>query len=565
MQVTDAQSVASSNFDVHFYRCEWQVDPAVRFIKGAVHTYFTITETTRSITFDLARALTVDSVLYHHTKLDFQQLATNALQVAFPVTLEVGQQDSVAIYYKGVPSESGFGSFTQTTHAGTPVLWTLSEPYGAREWWPCKDNLTDKADSIDMALTYPARYTSSANGIIVSEQLTGATKQAFWKHRYPIASYLVAMAITNYTINRDSVELPSGQMPVDLYAYPENAEQFKTATITAKTALQTYSALLGEYPFRNERYAQTQFSWGGGMEHQTNSFITAPDQRLVAHELSHQWFGDKVTTGSWQHLWLNEGFATYMELVFTEAGLHVSGIGLLQKWQNSITAAPGGAVFITDTANVNRLFDARLTYNKGAYVLHMLRWKLGDSVFFRGLRQYLADPAISYKLARTEDLQRNLEAVSGQSLAPFFNEWIYSEGFPTYKAEWNNTTGNSVRMILSQTTSHPSIGFYEMPVPVQFKNATRDTILVLNHMVNNEGFTVDPGFVADTVIIDPELHILSKGNLAVKNSVITAVPGAPEQTEIWVFPNPSHSQVMVQLPTAPAQKSLLQLYTAAGQ
>jgi aminopeptidase N len=298
--------------------------------------------------------------------------------------LPAGQKDSVSIYYRGIPPDSGSGAFTKTTHNNVPVLWTLSQPYGARTWWPCKDALTDKADSIDIVLTYPAAYRSSSNGLPVQELRIGDKKQDYWKHRYPIATYLVAFAITDYELDYDEVQLPSRKMPVLMYAYPEDAVAFQQATNAAKAGLIKFSELLGEYPFSRERYAQTQFGRGGGMEHQTNSFIASPHAWLVAHELAHQWFGDKVTNGSWQDLWLNEGFATYMELVYDEMVVNNTlPLYLLKNWRDRITDAPGGAVFITDTTNIRRLFDYRLTYLKGGYVLHMLRWRLGDSAFFQ--------------------------------------------------------------------------------------------------------------------------------------------------------------------------------------
>jgi aminopeptidase N len=564
MNLLDAQSVASADFDVHFYRCEWELDPAVRYIRGMVSPHFTITAATASITFDLSKALMVDSVLYHGAKVLFQQLTTDALQVNFPNTLAPEQKDSLSIFYKGVPPNSGFGSFMQSTHNGAPVLWTLSEPYGAKDWWPCKDMLTDKADSIDISITYPAAYQSSSNGLLVDERLIGDKKQDDWKHRYPIASYLVALAVTNYSIDHDSVQLPYGRLPVEMYAYPEDSASFKTATATAKAGLQLFSELLGNYPFSNERYAQTQFGWGGGMEHQTNSFISAPDAGLVAHELAHQWFGDAVTNGSWQDLWLHEGFATYLAFVYAMSLEGADPQGYLQTWQSGITANPAGSVFTTDTA-IGRLFNNRLTYTKGAYVLHMLRWKVGDSLFFRGLRQYLSDPALRFKTARTADLQRNMESASGQALAGFFNDWIYGEGHPTYRGEWSPAGATTVNVKLSQRTSHPSVPFFEMPVPLQFRNATRDTIITVNHTRNDEVFMLNPGFMPDTLIIDPQLRILSKDNIALKPGVITGVPEVPDAVEVVVLPNPAAHTVTVYLPAAPARKTNIRLFSISGQ
>jgi aminopeptidase N len=560
MGVLEAQSVSSPDYDVYFYKCEWEIDPAVRYIKGVVRPHFTITAATASITLDLSNALTVDSVIYHGSKTTFQQSATDALRIQFPAGLPVGQKDSVSIYYKGIPPNNGSGAFTQTTHNNVPVLWTLSEPYGARTWWPCKDALTDKADSIDIVLTYPAAYRSSSNGLPVQELHIGDKKQDHWKHRYPIATYLVAFAVTNYQVDYNEVQLPSRKMPVVMYAYPEDALAFQQATNAAKAGLIKFSELLGEYPFSRERYAQTQFGRGGGMEHQTNSFIASPQAWLVAHELAHQWFGDKVTNGSWQDLWLNEGFATYMELVYDEMVVNNTlPVHLLKDWRDRITDAPGGAVFIADTTTISRLFDYRLTYLKGGYVLHMLRWKLGDSAFFQGMRNYLNDPALRYKTARTADLQRHMEEVSGQNLAGFFSDWIYGEGYPDYRALWSSAGTTTVQLALSQTTSHSSVPFYSMPVPLQFKSAGRDTILTVNHTRNNEMFTLDLSFVPDTLIIDPQLWILAKNKSTQKKDRLS------EPRDVTVYPNPAINKVSVYLPATTAQNTSVRLFNTLGQ
>jgi aminopeptidase N len=552
----DLYSVSSNNFDVYFYRCAWSVDPAVRAIAGSVTSYFTITSATSNITYDLSNGLTVDSILHRNSRVTFLQTASNGLQINFPSQLPAGQKDSVQIFYRGTPPAGG-GYFERSTHAGTSILWTLSEPYGARTWWPCKDVLVDKPDSIEIVITNPLAYTSSSNGLPVQEVIAGTNRITRWKHRYPIAAYLVAIAVTNYVTDNNSVLLGSRTMPVVMYAYPESAPAFTAATATAKFCLENFSPLLSDYPFLQERYAQTQFPVGGGMEHQTNSFIGSANAGLVAHELAHQWFGNKVTCGSWSDLWLNEGFATYMEYVYVELSNAANKLPLLGNWRSSITNIPGGSVFVTDTLNVNRLFDSRLTYRKGGYLLHMLRWKLGDSAFFRGVRRYINDPLLAYKTARTTDLQRNLEAESGQNLTEFFNDWLYGEGYPNYTAEWSNEPAGAVRVKLSQTTSHSSVSFFEMPVPLQFKSALRDTIIRVNHTKDGEVFTINPGFVPDTLIIDPELRILTRSNTTKKVATVA------QPLVFSVYPNPVTAQLNITLPAG--ANSLIQVYNGIGQ
>lgn len=554
----DQYSVSSNNFDVHFYRCQWTVDPAVRAISGSVTSYFTITSATATITYDLSNALVVDSVKYRGNKILFQPTSSNGLTITFPSILPANQKDSVQVWYKGTPP-AGNGYFEIATHSGTPVLWTLSEPYGARAWWPCKDVLMDKADSIEISLTCPAIYSSSSNGLVVEENIVGTQRTTRWKHQYPIVAYLVAIAVTNYVVDNGTITLGSKTMPLAMHAYPESAAAYVPATATARFCLEGFSPLISEYPFIKERYAQTQFPVGGGMEHQTNSFIGSPNAGLVAHELAHQWFGNKVTCSSWTDLWLNEGFASYMEYVYTELANPGNKINFLQNWRNSITAAAGGSVFVTDTLNISRLFDIRLTYRKGGYLVHMLRYKLGDSAFFRGMRQYLSDPLLAYKTARTADLQRNLEAQSGQNLSEFFKDWFNGEGYPTYRGEWSKSAGTNVIVKLSQSTSHPSVSFFEMPVPVQFKNATRDTILRLNHTVNGQFFTLNPGFVADTMIIDPKLWILSRNNTTAQVPSLNP----PINESFKIYPVPVKNLLTVNLPSDSG--GAVQVYNVTGQ
>lgn len=506
-------SQASANFDVNYYRCEWNIDPAIRFISGNVSSHFTISQSTNSITFDLSDTLQVDSIQYHNQLVSFQRKPGDALEIQFPLTLNTGIKDSLTIFYQGVPRQNiGFGAFTQTMHSGVPVIWTLSEPYGAKEWWPCKNGLTDKSDSLEVIVHSPVAYRSSSNGVLIQEDTVAGSLVLHFKHRHPIASYLVAVAVTNYMVAKDSVLISNRQMPLMLTTYPEWFGNAARINDNARKSFALLNNAFGNYPFADEQYGHTAWSWGGGMEHQTNSFIATTAEDLIVHELAHQWFGDMITCGSWQHIWLNEGFATYAWWMYLEKYYPESLAGYLGYYAGGITSLPDGSVFVDDTSSTSRIFSGRLTYNKGAYVLHMLRWVLGDSTFFAGLRQYLSDPRIKNKFAVTDDLKRNLEAASGRDLTSFFQKWFYQQGYPVYSVNWTQDSSNFILLKINQATSHPSVLFFDMPVPVQFKNNNRDTIIVFNHTKNGQTFLVNPGFKADTAIFDPKLWILSRAN-----------------------------------------------------
>ena len=566
MNTIENVTSASTNFDTKYYRCEWEVDPAVRAIKGKVTSYYVITTASNSITYDLMEPLVVDSVTQRGVKLTFSH-AAGALQVNFGTTVNSGTLDSVSIFYGGVPRNND-GSFDRQFHAGQPIIWTLSEPYGARDWWPCKNGLDDKTDSIDIIIKHPSTIKAVANGLLQSEILVdGGTKTlTFWKHRYPIASYLVAFAVTYYTVFNNSVMLGATNLPMQTYCYPESVTSFTNGTVNTLNAMKLFHDNFGDYPFIKEKYGHVQFGYGGGMEHQTCSFVTTIDENLCAHELGHQWFGDKITTGSWEHIWLNEGFATHLASFYMENKYPNNVIQTRRGEINNITAQPGGSVKVDDTTSINRIFSGRLTYTKGSHLLYMLRFKLGDANFFKGVRDYQKDPKVIYGFARTADLQRNLEAASGQNLTNFFAQWFEGQGYPTYNVRWNNNGNNSVKIQMNQTTSHPSVTFFDLPVALKFKNATQEKTIVVDNKTNGELFFSNIGFVADTVLIDPEYWLITRNNKTTRDPDVIIIPPVvdPDNT-IKVYPNPIGNQFSVRFTSFTGTSAVLTLHNAAGQ
>lgn len=553
-------SLASGNFDVNYYRCRWEIDPAVRYISGSVTVYFTITTPASSVTLDMMNTLVADSVKQRQNNLSFNQV-NNTIDINFPVSLGTGTKDSFSIYYKGIPAETGFGSFIQSSHAGTPVIWSLSEPYGARDWWPCKNGLDDKADSIDIYVTHPSVYKAAANGILQSEiAVAGGKTITHWKHRYPIATYLIAMAVTNYAVFNNTVQLGPVTLPMQTHCYPENLVLFQNNTQKVLDAMQFFHANFGDYPFIKEKYGHVQFGWGGGMEHQTATFIVTPDESLMAHELGHQWFGDKLTTHSWQDIWLNEGFATYLAAVYMEKTYPANTSTNRKAVINNITSQPGGSVKVDDTTSVGRIFSSRLSYNKGSYLLYMLRWIMGDSTFGRAIKNYQADPGLAYNFTNTQQLKSHLEQASGKDLTTFFNQWYTGQGYPSYNVQWSQLGNSSVKITMNQTTSHPSVPFFEMPVALKFKNATQEKTVVVDNRVNGEIFTRNIGFVADTVLVDPEYWIISRNNTTQKTILSNSGLGGVD-----INPNPIQNPMNIYLHDFNMDRADVYIVNAGGQ
>jgi aminopeptidase N len=506
--------------------------------------------------------MTIVEVRYGSELLNAQQADDN-LKINLPEIVPIGQLDSISVKYQGAPNSTGFGSFTQGTHNGVPILWTLSEPYGAKVWWPCKQDLTDKIDSVDIIVKTPDAYRVGSNGKLISETPEGDLMVYHWKHRYPITAYLVAIAVTNYEVFSDFVEIDNGAIEVLNYVFPEDLSQAEDQLESTIEIMELFNELFEIYPFADEKYGHAQFGWGGGMEHQTMSFMGSFSYGLQAHELAHQWFGDKVTCGSWEDIWLNEGFATYL------TGLTSEFLGTSSEWYdwklsqiNSIVSVPYGSVWVDDTTSVGRIFSSRLSYSKGAYLLHMLRWKLGDEDFFQATRNYLDDPDLAFSYARTIDLKAHLESQSGQDLTEYFEGWFYGQGYPSYDVEWY-FSNNSLNLQIEQSTSHSSVDFFEMPLPIYVTGQGQDSIIRLDHNFSGQSFEIDLPFVVEQVQFDPSLWILSANN-SVQEVTVNHVPNSQYSNEIRLSPNPAEDRLKIVFSDKVPEPDRIEVYTESG-
>jgi aminopeptidase N len=560
----------TADYDIKYHRFEWTIDPAVRYIDGTVTTYFVpIADNFYHINFELDAALQVQSVSYHGQAVPFMHHQSEGrLEIDFVQLLPQGTLDSVVVAYNGVPPTSGFGSFRQATHGAdqVPIISTLSEPYGAKDWWPCKQDLDDKIDSIDVIIRTPQQYRAATNGLLVSEVTDGNDKIYHWQHRYPIPAYLIAIGVTNYSVFTDYVTIQNGQEITLLnYLYPEQQAAIEPALHATRKSMVLFDSLFGTYPFSEEKYGHAQFDFGGGMEHQTMSFMGGWSFGLQAHELAHQWFGDKITCGSWQDIWLNEGFATYLTGLCYENGYSNYP---WQQWKrdkiNHITQNSWGSTFVYDTTSVSRIFSSRLTYSKAAMILHMLRWKLGDDDFFQGIYNYINDPGLEYDYAKTDDLKAHLEAQSGQNLDEFLADWLYGEGYPSYTITWWNTE-TTIGFQLDQATSHASVDFFEMPVPLLVRGANgEEQMIVLDHEFSGQLFERVLGFEPTEVLFDPELWIVSKNNEVMFSATHTEALEALS-AKVRLFPNPVMDQLVIDLEDTNVKAIQLELWTESGQ
>jgi len=556
-------SSIGAEYDLTFLRLLFTVDPAEQYITGSIMNYFRVlSEPPHTLTFDMHDSLNINIIRYHNSELTNYSHENNVLTIELPDAMAFGTLDSIIIDYQGVPVMDGLGSFSTSEHEGVPLLATLSQPYGAKDWWPCKQDLNDKIDSVLVVVTCPDEYRTASNGVLIAEDTCHGNRVMQWKHDHPIAAYLIAIAVTNYEVYSDYLPLSSGDsIEILNYIYPEDLEDVMESTPGIIEVFHLYNDLFGLYPYADEKYGHAQWEWGGGMEHQTMSFMGSFGHDLMAHELAHQWFGDYVTCASWSDIWLNEGFATYLTGITYEHmfnGIYWDQFKRLSI--DRILKEPDGSVFCPDTSDVERIFDARLSYSKGAMVLHSLRWEMGDEAFFQGIRNYYNAFANAY--ANTSDFRLQMEAAADTTLQEFFNDWIYGEGYPLYQFSYSQDQNNDLEITIYQTQSHPSVDFFEMHVPFTIRGIQKDTTIVLHNTENGQTFTMNPGMSVSKILLDPDRWIITKDPIIV--GIDNERRMTNDERRINLFPNPADSYIFVELQNLENATEIL-LINQAGQ
>ncbi len=552
-------SGTGANIDVTYYRCDWTIDPsASKNISGTVTTYFnTITSNVNTIDLDLnGNSFNNASLVikYHGTTCTKSFPSTNIVRLTLPVTLPNNRFDSISITYSGTPpAVNGEAEGFQRKQDGLNnwYIYTLSESYEDRDWWPCKADMQDKADSLDINITVPNTYWAAAPGILVDSAINGANRTMRFKHRYPIASYLVAIGVAKYNrYYRGTVNISGKQVPVVYNIFPDVTGGTLTTMLTrldqSRQFLTEFSNKYGPYPFANEKHGYYQFGWGGGMEHQSFSAMSSGSMQswdVIAHELAHQWFGDKVSFATWNHLWLAEGFAMYSEIlaaelvsVGTTAVSHRSDIKTTARGLTNTPIQLSAASIATSntiwTSNNNTA-----VYQRGAMVVSMLRALLGDARFFQALKAYTSDPLLAYKSATTADLQRNIEDYAGIDMSSFFTAWINGAGTPSYTGQYY-TSGKFIQFKFTQTRVGGAVSHFPMPIVLKIANSgnTYDTTVVIYHYSATQlGFAgngVGPAgantisynlsFVPASVTFDPDNVTMATGTISPTATVLAA-------------------------------------------
>lgn len=512
-QSGELSRVSTPAIDAKYYGIDLTITTEPQYLRGKVTMKAVCRQNgLTSMTLDLMNALTVDSVFVAGVKTTSVQYPSY-FEMSLDRSYDAGETITAEIFYQGIPGSSGFGSFEFSSHGSVPWVWTLSEPYGAKDWWPCNDHPSDKADSADIFVTTDSVYKVGSNGKLISKSNHGdGTATHHWKTNYPISSYLISIAITNYAEFSNWFHYsPTDSMEVLNYVLPENLSSAQSGLPVAVTGLEIFSDMFGLYPFINEKMGHAQFGWGGGMEHQTMTYLGGFGEWLVIHELAHQWFGDMITCRTWPDLWLNEGFATYCEALYNEKKYGFASYQSSMISEMNSAKATTARLYLADTGSVGSMFGYSLVYAKGATVLHMLRHAVGDSAFFRSMYAYANDPAFKYGTAITADLLGVFETESGIDLDYFFNEWVFGTRYPRYSYGWTYGPYSDRYMVtlgVTQTTGTTNPDYFTMPIDIRIVGAGWDTTAVIFNNLKTQTFEIEIPGEPLSVQFDPGNWIL---------------------------------------------------------
>ncbi len=562
-----SQSNLENKYDVKQYILNLQISNTSTILSGNVIMNAKVTATSLdTVAVELINTITsttymiVDSVFINGSPASFQHIG---YLVFIPLTTSFLQNQlfSLQIYYhgnaEGCAQTSGNG-ISLFNYTGKSHTCSFSQPTESRVWWPCKQDLQDKADSVTFYITTDSTNKSGSNGILKSiESLLNGKVKYKWEIKHPISPYLVSFVVGPMTENITYAHLPSSQDSVLLQSllFPasSNYQTHLIAIEKTKQLIFLFSELFGTYPFQDEKYGYCVVGTPViGMENQT--LCTMGYQSLdttstlyynyyfwfmTAHELGHQWFGDDVTCAGWNYAWLCDGFASYMEYVALQnLESQTKADYWIQNAHTEVISLPGGSVYVPDSlVNINNIFDYRLIYKKGASILHTLRYEINnDSLFFEVLRNYLSTYAFS--IATADDFKQVAETTTGINFTDFFNQWYYGQGYPTFDLNWNQHNDTLI-LTSNQTTSTATTTLFKTHFDVRINYLTGDSLIRLYQGSNDETYKIYFPYTVTSIEFDPYFWLIQQ------NSITTGIIEKNNSNLFGVFPNPAKDQITI--------------------
>ena len=523
-------------------------------LSGTVRMDASANESLDSALYELFSGYTITEIRVNGNTVDYSR---NNSAIKVPVNAGQNEIFSIETDYSGTPPTAatnplGGAGMSQDDSPtwGNEVVWSLSEPFSAYEWFPCKQSLTDKADSSFFFITVPSNLKAGSNGLLEQVvDLGNGFSRYEWKHRHPIDYYLISVSVSSYVeynVYANPVGAPNPILIQNyIYDNPQTLINFQDDIDETVDFMELFYDLYGPYPFEDEKYGHCMAPFSGGMEHQTMTTQGFFTKGLTTHELGHQWWGDNVTCASWCDIWINEGFASYSEYLMLENLYPNESIGHMEDVHDNVMNQNGGSVWVLDSLNENRIFSGRLTYDKGAAIVHTMRYMVNDDALFFDI---LRDFQVTFKdsTAYGIDFKEALEEATGIDFNPVFEEWYFGEGYPTYSLLWQQT-GEDVILQINHTTSKPNVtATFTNDLDIRFiRPGIGDTIVRFNISGNSNTFTINNiGTIASSISVDPENWIINgMGSIVQSNELGQNEPIIED--EISLHPNPSNGTFQI--------------------
>jgi aminopeptidase N len=533
------------NYDVKFYKLDLEVSDTTTFIKGSTTILIKVLESQfNEIVFELSDLMTIDSILVNSNIVDFTHQDDEIIIITdmnYGISTLVYVQIFYSGYGKNLARYSGIYN-EQSLLLDKRVTYTVSEPFYSKEWFPCKQVLTDKADSVYVFITTDTQLKAGSNGILTSIVNLPEDKVRYeWKSKYPIVYYLISLAVADYYDYSFYTKIEGASDSILVQNYVYNTQEYISNNIESinKTGdlIKLYSELFGPYPYAGEKYGHCIVPMGGGMEHQTMTTLGNFTFILVAHELAHQWFGDNVTCGSWQDIWINEGFASYAEYLAYEYLVSEESAELWMLTAHDISfLEPWGSIYIPEEYldDPARIFNNRLSYKKGAAIIHMIRHEIqNDTLFFNILREFQSDFRDSVAVGL--DFKNLLEEKTGIDFTDFFNQWYFGEGYPELNVSWEYA--NDTLFINSfQTTSSAVTPLFKTLTEYRIDLIKGDTSIFLRQASNYEQYKIYMPEKVKSIKVDPDNRLLMKINLQNAFNI---------DKKYTIYPNPGDDKILI--------------------
>ena len=407
--------------------------------------------------------------------------------------------------------------------------------------------MRDKADSSFVAVTVPDTCKAGSNGVLINTVPLGNGFTRYeWKNKHAIDYYLISVAVAKYieySFYANPVGAPNPILIQNfIYDNPQTFNYFQNQINETADFMELFYDLYGPYPFEDQKYGHCMAPIGGGMEHQTMTTQGSFSKGLTAHELAHQWWGNNVTCASWSDIFINEGFASYSEYVMLENLYPAEKVQHMLDVHDNVLSQTGGSVWFSDTLNENRIFNGRLSYDKGSGIIHSIRYLMNnDSLFFAGLREFQND--FKDSVARGIDFRNKMQEISSINYTPFFEQWYFGEGYPTYSIRWKQI-GQDLLLELKHTASKPSVTpTFTNPIDLRFiRQGMNDTLIRFDVASNSQQFYISNfGTLSATITIDPQNWIINNlGTIIQDNSLVNLTEVMENNTALTIVPNPNN-------------------------